>query len=475
MLLLLQSYVTFTVLLIRTAAVCSSQDSNNYENNGINEENFGSLYMFSQSPNYPRDCSEARNRCSTSDVSGIYYIKPVGYPEPFEVYCDNTIGSGGWTVINRFQDGSLLFNRTWSEYKSGFGFLYQDFWIGNEKLSFLTNQNSYELRIALTSADGLYFYVTYNNFRISDEHSEYRLISVGEYNGADEKIDMFLCPPSKEGALYVSPDCSQQCSCISGQFVCDDTYHCSPNAVCEERNGVLQCYCRAGYTGDGMHCSPVLDCQDVYERVSHDSNVYQIKPTAWQGEPFDVYCNMTDGGGWTVFQRRMDGSQDFFLNWADYKAGFGTPDREVWLGNDKLHSLTTQKSYEFRVDVIDSLGDPYYAKYSTFSVSDESNNYRLSVGMYLEGTAGDKLSYNNGQAFTTRDRENDRSINQNCAIKEAIPPCGRCNNNAAWWYNADPCSYLHLNGPYGNICFRWDGLSAGSCDITYTEMKVRPI
>lgn len=88
-----------------------------------------------------------------------------------------------------------------------------------------------------------------------------------------------------------------------------------------------------------------------------------------------------------VFQRRIDGTQDFHLYWADYKEGFGRPDHELWLGNDQLNNLTTQRNYELRVDVVNSLGDPYYAKYSSFIISDESTNYQLSLGSY-SGNAG---------------------------------------------------------------------------------------
>ena len=62
----------------------------------------------------------------------------------------------------------------------------------------------------------------------------------------------------------------------------------------------------------------------------------------------------TDGGGWTVFQHRMDGSVNFFLNWDDYVHGFGDTSGEYWLGLSKIHRLANSSApQELRVDLED--------------------------------------------------------------------------------------------------------------------------
>ena len=105
-----------------------------------------------------------------------------------------------------------------------------------------------------------------------------------------------------------------------------------------------------------------------------------------------VLCDMnTDGGGWTVFQRRLDGSIDFYRGWESYKEGFGDLNGEFWLGNDNLHRLTAIANVTMRAYLKDFDGDIRYAEYTTFKVADESDNYRLLIGEY-RGTAGDSTT-----------------------------------------------------------------------------------
>ena len=205
-----------------------------------------------------------------------------------------------------------------------------------------------------------------------------------------------------------------------------------------------------------FHSVSVAHCSDLLKSGQTRSGVYSIDPDG-KGS-FDIYCDMrTDGGGWTVFQRRQDGSVDFFRVWNDYKSGFGQLTAEFWLGNDKIHRLTASRASSLRVELEDWNGVKVYAKYGGFNIGDEQAKYRLEVSSY-SGTAGDSLAYHNNMAFTTKDRGG-------CAVQFT----------GAWWYKG--CHDSNLNGKYGNkqgdrgihwLHFR-DGLS-----LKFSEMKLRP-
>ena len=143
------------------------------------------------------------------------------------------------------------------------------------------------------------------------------------------------------------------------------------------------------------------NCLEYYQNGSKTDGVYWVYPD--DEEPFQVLCDMTtDGGGWTTFQRRMDGSVDFYVDWESYKRGFGNLEGEFWLGNDYLHRLTASANMVFRIDVEDYEGDRRFAEYTTFAVADESVDYRVTIDGY-RGTAGNALapSDRNGIRFVT--------------------------------------------------------------------------
>ncbi|KAF6035257.1 hypothetical protein EB796_006436 [Bugula neritina] len=150
------------------------------------------------------------------------------------------------------------------------------------------------------------------------------------------------------------------------------------------------------------------------------SGVYKVYPTGNRRYSFRVFCDQkTDGGGWTVFQRRMDGSVDFYRNWYSYKLGFGDLNGEFWLGNDKLvAALQANPKNELRFDLESTTNEQAYAEYSSFNVSDESTGYILSVSGYNNGTAGNSLLLHNRMKFSTFDRDNDitQAIVQLCIM-----------------------------------------------------------
>ncbi|XP_030834562.1 ficolin-2-like [Strongylocentrotus purpuratus] len=213
------------------------------------------------------------------------------------------------------------------------------------------------------------------------------------------------------------------------------------------------------------------DCAEIQTGgLSHLSGVHPIYPHGDGGDPLSVYCDTeTDGGRWTVFQRRQDGSVDFSLYWSDYKYGFGNVSSEHWLGNDNIHRLSHDKTYELRIDLEDFDGQTRYATYNHFSLADEVANYTLALGSYF-GDAGDSMWHHAGYPFSTRDRDHD-GLPEHCADKY----------KGGWWYN--DCHRANLNGLYlkgpttvrehamGVVWSKWLG---NLYSLKKTEMKLRP-
>ncbi|XP_049630930.1 ficolin-3 [Suncus etruscus] len=175
-------------------------------------------------------------------------------------------------------------------------------------------------------------------------------------------------------------------------------------------------------------------CQELLSQGATLSGWYHL--CLPEGRVLSVFCDMdTAGGGWLVFQRRQDGSVDFFRSWSSYKAGFGSQESEFWLGNENLYQLTLQGTWELRVELEDFEGNHTFAQYSTFRLLGEADHYQLVLGNFLGGTAGDSLSLHGGKPFTTKDVDHDTSSG-NCA--KIV--------HGAWWYAA--CYKSNLNGRY---------------------------
>ncbi|XP_034156018.2 microfibril-associated glycoprotein 4-like [Pangasianodon hypophthalmus] len=215
-----------------------------------------------------------------------------------------------------------------------------------------------------------------------------------------------------------------------------------------------------------------LDCEDVYnlkisvkKNASVPSGVYTIYP-AGSNKPVKVYCDMgcLENGGhdeekWTVIQRRIDGNVSFYRPWEQYKNGFGDAKGEYWLGLENIFLMTYREKYQLRVDLEDFENGSAYAQYTLFYINPESSNYRLNIGGYIDGGAGDSLSYVNGMDFSAFDRDH----------------TGYCAEtySGGFWYTWWSCHLANPNGlyKYGHVSTGYTGIMWQSWKGYYYSLK----
>ena len=150
--------------------------------------------------------------------------------------------------------------------------------------------------------------------------------------------------------------------------------------------------------------------------------------------------------GWILMQQNLcDGSQNFKRHWIEFRNGFDDSHGNFWVGNEKLHQLTSSARWKLRIEI--QAADTkiwYYAEYSSFTLNSESDSYRIRVSGY-SGTAGDAFRNNfqvdwitNGYRFSTFD--SDQSP-------------GSCPGNG-WWWNS--CGLSQLNDcKWGTLEYRY--------------------
>ena len=227
---------------------------------------------------------------------------------------------------------------------------------------------------------------------------------------------------------------------------------------------------------DCQQLEPQRDCLEFFKSGHKVDGVYRI--TQNNHKTILVYCDQTtDGGGWTVFQRRMNGAVDFNVDWEAYKHGFGRVQGEFWLGNDNIFIMALQGLYpkcsELRIDMIDWNLKKYFIKYDNFRVDNEHNGYKMTIGKQIAGNTGNGLTMvqnsKGGVKFSTYDSDNDSHSSGNCAQIY----------RGGWWFAN--CHAGNLNGVYHRVHEKveyaqgvcWTGISSPHYSMKGSEMKIR--
>ncbi|KAM9244332.1 angiopoietin-related protein 4-like [Dugong dugon] len=156
----------------------------------------------------------------------------------------------------------------------------------------------------------------------------------------------------------------------------------------------------------------------------------------------EIVMVVIDGGygGWTVIQRRRDGSVDFDQPWEAYKAGFGDPQGEFWLGLEKVHRITGGRSGHLAVQLQDWEGNAESLQFPVH-LGGEDTAYSLQLTAPVASKLGATAVAPTGLSlpFSTWDQDHDLRRDENCAKTLS----------GGWWFGT--CGHSNLNGFF--CCF----------------------
>uniref|UniRef100_A0A915ASW7 Fibrinogen C-terminal domain-containing protein n=1 Tax=Parascaris univalens TaxID=6257 RepID=A0A915ASW7_PARUN len=154
-------------------------------------------------------------------------------------------------------------------------------------------------------------------------------------------------------------------------------------------------------------------------------------------------------GNWTIIQQRNDGATAFNRTFEEYRWPFGEVNHDHWIGNEYIHALTQPAGSSIRFETWDVFGEYRVALYHSFSVSDFTSLYRLSISGYDKEASNltDAMSFHSGRRFSSLDRDEDSS-STHCARYYA----------AGWWFAN--CAKSNLNGNF-HLGILWFDLQSG--------------
>uniref|UniRef100_A0A0K8RGR8 Putative ficolin/ixoderin n=1 Tax=Ixodes ricinus TaxID=34613 RepID=A0A0K8RGR8_IXORI len=226
-------------------------------------------------------------------------------------------------------------------------------------------------------------------------------------------------------------------SVVVGNVFMESSFRRVPE-ITERQYGTRKTYMLFDPCNTNKPGNRTISCSQIKMRErSSTLTKYKINPL---GTPVDAACDMeTDGGGWTVIQRRTEYEaydNNFEKKERDYERGFTTQGGALWIGNQILHVLTSfpDNQQVLRIELTRKGQRPTVVYYNKFRVGSEKEKYKLTIGDYQGPPGYDALSYHNGAEFTIKE-----SMTQS-------PDKDKCSDrlSGGWWFRT--CNEANLNG-----------------------------